>query len=327
MEQKCALERQILQNALSLASIAPDEMASRIMKAPGYTAVTAGEIIHLIKCVPVECKIRHTEHCYNELPINYNNKSMFMLPRSRIITKSGTVRECNELLPALYKIHATWFRLNQRPIETLPPPIIQPLTKPTWKYVSPTSLATSGIYTSNDLDRLRNHIMFPVEKPSMLNTLAKGAMGQYVPPGSFDINNLLDEKALERIAESTGKKIWKGFTNFGSISAGVLGIILIFRLIMLVFDTIIHGYALHTVYGWSLHLLGAVWSSVTHLLLHLARSPNGEQSKEKADPESKELQPQRDPMEASAPEKEENASNDNDTTINYSKLRTYLSNV
>lgn len=43
MEQKCALERQILQNALFLASIAPDEMAFRIMKGPGYIAVTIPE--------------------------------------------------------------------------------------------------------------------------------------------------------------------------------------------------------------------------------------------------------------------------------------------
>jgi len=42
------------------------------------------------------------------------------------------------------------------------------------------------------------------------------------------------------------------------------------QLIKLIVDTIIHGYALHSVYSWSLHLIGAVWSSVTHLLLHLA---------------------------------------------------------
>jgi len=93
MEQKCALKRQILQNALSLASIAPNEMASRIMKTPGYTAVAAGEVIYLIKCMSVNCKIRHTSECYNELPIEYQNKSMFLLPRSRIITKSETVRD------------------------------------------------------------------------------------------------------------------------------------------------------------------------------------------------------------------------------------------
>jgi hypothetical protein len=132
-------------------------MASRIMKAPGYTAVAAGEVLHLIRCVPVECKIRHTETCYNELPVEHNNASVFMLPRSRILTKSGTIRDCNELLPAMYKLHDTWFRMSTRPMETLPPPIIQPLTKPTWKYVSPSTLATNGIYTTDDLDRLRNH--------------------------------------------------------------------------------------------------------------------------------------------------------------------------
>jgi hypothetical protein len=128
MEQKCALKKQILQNALSLASITPNEMASRIMKAPGYTAVTAEEVIHLIKCVSVNCHIRHTNECYNELPIEYQNKSVFLLPRSRVITKSGTIRDCNKLLPTIYKVHDIWFRVNQRPIETLPPPVIQPLT-------------------------------------------------------------------------------------------------------------------------------------------------------------------------------------------------------
>jgi len=56
--------------------------------------------------------------------------------------------------------------------------------------------------------------MFPVEKPAMLNTIAKGAMGHYVPPGSFSMSNFLDEKTLDRIDESTGETLWKAFTNF-----------------------------------------------------------------------------------------------------------------
>lgn len=279
MEQKCALERQILQNALSLASIAPDEMASRITKTPGHTAVAAGEVIHLIKCIPVECKVRHTELCYNELPVTHNNVSAYLLPRSRILTRSGTVRECNELLPAMFKIHNKWFRVNKRPGESLPPPVIQPLTKPTWNYVSPAHLATSGIYTNEDLDRLRNHIMFPVEKPAILNTIAKGAMGQQIPPGSVSITSFFDENSLDKIAQNTSKRIWHGFMDFGSASAGILAVIIIVRLAKLIVDTIIHGYALHSIYGWSLHLLGALWSSVTSLLLHLG-SPARPQPKE-----------------------------------------------
>jgi len=39
----------------------------------------------------------------------------------------------------------------------------------------------------------------------------------------------------------------------------------------LIIDTLVHGYVLHTVYGWSLYLLGAIWNSVTQLLLHLGK--------------------------------------------------------
>lgn len=271
MEQKCALEQQILQNALSLSSIAPDEMAYRVMKAPGYTAVALGEVMHLIKCVPVNCKFRHTESCYHELPVTHRNASYFLLPRSRILTRKGTRKECNDLLPAMYRVDGTWFRVTNRPAEAIAPPMIQPLTRPQWKYVSPDTLATSGIYTEEDLTRLRNHIMFPVDRPSMLNNIAHGAMGGSVPPGTISLNNLLDEQSLDRIAEGAGRRLWKSFVSFGSASAGVLAIFVIVRTIKLIIDTIIHGYALHSIYGWSLHLLGAIWSSVTHLLLHLGK--------------------------------------------------------
>ncbi|XP_072766924.1 uncharacterized protein [Anoplolepis gracilipes] len=266
MEQKCALERQVLQNALSLASISPDKMAHRIMKSPGYTAITSGEVIHLIKCVPVECRIRQTKTCYSELPVTYQNHSLFLQPRSKILTKTGTPRDCNELLPVTYKILNTWYKLSPKPSESVAPPTIQPLTTPTWKYISPTSLATSGIYSDEDLDRLRDHIMFPMEKPSMLNTIARGAMGQEIPAGSISLLTLLDEETMNQIAESAGARLWKAFVTFGSASAGVLAIFMTIRFIKLIVDTIIHGFALHSIYGWSLHLLGAVWTSITNLL-------------------------------------------------------------
>jgi len=76
-KRNCALEKQILQNVLTLSSIAPDEMAYRIMKTPGYTAVAAEEVIQcVIKCVPVKCRVRQTEGCFAELPITHNNKSV-----------------------------------------------------------------------------------------------------------------------------------------------------------------------------------------------------------------------------------------------------------
>jgi len=51
---------------------------------------------------------------------------------------------------------------------------MKPLTKPTWKYISPGALATSGIYSQEDLEGLKDHIMFPAERPAViLNTIRR----------------------------------------------------------------------------------------------------------------------------------------------------------
>ncbi|KYQ47072.1 hypothetical protein ALC60_13914 [Trachymyrmex zeteki] len=112
----------------------------------------------------------------------------------------------------------------------------------------------------------------------MLNTLARGALGGAIQPGTVSLSNLLDEDSINRIAKSAGAKLWAGFITFGSASAGVLAVFIIVRLVKLIIDTLIHGYALHSVYGWSMHLVGAVWSSVTHLLLHLGKNPQEERA-------------------------------------------------
>ena len=59
--------------------------------------------------------------------------------------------------------------------------------------------------------------------------------------------------------------------TFGSASASLIGIVIIFRLIKYTVDVIIHGFALYTIYDFSVHILGCLWNSVTELLLHLGR--------------------------------------------------------
>jgi len=164
----------------------------------------------------------------------------------------------------MYKIDELWFRINRRLTKALSPPIIQPLTKPAWKYTSPDSLAERHLFIkrsrlalcflSNDLPR-----WIPLQ----------GVQWDTIPTGSISLSNLLNEESLDRIAKS--QKLWHRFITFGSASAGVLVIFMIFRFMKLIIDTLIHGYALHSIYGWSVHLLGAIWSFVTNLLLHMGR--------------------------------------------------------
>ena len=59
------------------------------------------------------------------------------------------------------------------------------------------------------------------------------------------------------------------FMNFLTVSAAVLGVIFIVQAIKMLISTIIRGYTLHRIYGWSLHLIGAFVASITVLMVHL----------------------------------------------------------
>jgi len=77
----------------------------------------------------------------------------------------------------------------------------------TWKYLTPGPLAVSGIYSDADLEKLRNHIMFPAEKPALLNAVARGLTGHTMNTEGISVYNLLDENSLNKIVESTASRI------------------------------------------------------------------------------------------------------------------------
>ena len=107
---------------------------------------------------------------------------------------------------------------------------------------------TSGIYSQSDLEELKDHIMFSAERPAILNIMARGIVCSTVINGG-SLSNFTDEESIEKIAISAWEKFWNKFLIFGNISAGLIGVYLIVKLIKLLLDTFVHGYALHIVYG------------------------------------------------------------------------------
>lgn len=112
VSQKCLLEQKVSKNTISLAHIRPDLFAYILMKGPGYIAVIAGEAAYVMKRVPVEVTRQNTRECYLELPINVNNATKFLLPKTSVIVESGTIVPCNPLVPTLYNIQRDWISLT-----------------------------------------------------------------------------------------------------------------------------------------------------------------------------------------------------------------------
>ena len=220
----------------------------------------------------MEVTVRHTSECYHQLAVKKGNESLFLSPRTHILTQAGTQITCDAMMPSMYQLGKAWYSFFPKPVIGLSLSQIKPLTKTNWEYANPGELAVSGIYSQLDLEKLRDLIMFPAEKAAILNNMARRITGEPTIDRGFSITTLLDEAAWDEITKNTWDRMWNSFITFGTLSAGFIGVIIIFRMIKLIADTIIHGYALHTIYGWSIHLPGAIWSSVTNLLLHLGKA-------------------------------------------------------
>lgn len=121
--ERCSRRTTELRTA-ALTSKDPESFAYSIMGGPGYTARIRGEAAQIISCTPVPVQRRQTETCFMELPVTVHGEPRYLLPRSRIIVKTGTETTCDPTVTALYKIHGQWYssspETNQVAVTTIP---------------------------------------------------------------------------------------------------------------------------------------------------------------------------------------------------------------
>ncbi|KAL7300086.1 hypothetical protein TKK_0007094 [Trichogramma kaykai] len=258
-------------------------LQEQMAKGPGYMALNAGEVIHILKCIPVEVRLQHGEHCYAELQVSRGNSTYFLTPKTHILKKKGTQVGCNMILPPYYLIDDVWYKILPKPTEAKDPITIRPESRPTWNYISPKYLATSGIYTEKDLDDLSRALMFPLERPALLNGFARELHGATITTKDGTIIRLMNDDVIDKLVETTWGRLWSKFMSFGSASAGVIAILMILHIVKLAVDVILNGVALHRAYGWSMHMFAACLGSLTHLLVNAGRyneAPNQEDATE-----------------------------------------------
>lgn len=173
----------------------------------------------------------------------------------------------------MFEIRGTWYITAPRPVAVKPPQTLKPSTTRDYVFEIIGWLAEGGLYTLADIKRMFQRILFPMERDATVSNLAQRANGYDFDLQGAKYIRLVDADGLKQLADGMWEHIWGGFINFATASAGVLGVFLCIRAVKLTIDTAIHGFALHRVYGFSLYLLGAIWDSVTNLLLHLGRYP------------------------------------------------------
>lgn len=264
----CDTERKTLMTQLTIAYIDPVQFAFNIMGKPGYTALLSGQVAYIIKCQEVYVSRREGDRCYQELPVNYTNTKVFMEGRSRILQKIGTEIPCSHITPSMYKLQNRWWAVNPLIHEIKEPLSLNPNRKLTWEYTSSPSQGVAGIYSEADVKSMSSKILFHNERRAIENNIVQSAAGNPVNMDGISLIHAFNDDGLSKLSERIGEKIWRYFSVFGNISAGLFGIYIVFRTVKFICDTLIHGKALYTIYGWSFALLASFWDSLTSCLIH-----------------------------------------------------------
>ncbi|KAL7290719.1 hypothetical protein TKK_0015471 [Trichogramma kaykai] len=121
------------------------------------------------------------------------------------------------------------------------PSIIQPLEIPTWNYEEIRSFMTSGIYSAEELEKLEDHMIFPLKRQELLETVAIRLADRPRTAESGNFQKLLDEDTFNKMSRSYFRSLYADFIEFGAVCAGIAGCVVVVRLIKLVIDTVIHG--------------------------------------------------------------------------------------
>ncbi|KAL7287236.1 hypothetical protein TKK_0018664 [Trichogramma kaykai] len=271
--QKCMIARQIISNALSRSDSHPDIFALAVMKKRGFSAILAGETAHLVSCMEVACQIRAAETCFNELPVVCKGAEGFLKPNTRIFTRVGTPRECSVIFPEIFEVDEVFIAMNPNVTLVQKPSIIQPLEAPTWNYEEIRSFMSSGIYSAEELEKLEDHMGFPLKRQALLESVVRRLADRPCTAESGNFQKLLDKDTFNKMSRSYFRSLYPGFIEFGAVCAGIAGCVVIIQLIKLVIDTVIHGVTLYSIYGWSFRLLGAFFGSITTMLIHIGRPP------------------------------------------------------
>nr|WAS28129.1 MAG: putative glycoprotein [Chuviridae sp.] len=267
IRRQCEAEAKGLRTLLALASISGPEFAYAYKKSSGYTAITRGEVVHLLQCAPVEVSIRKCDRCFHELPVSYRNSSKFVSPKTRILTQFGTEVDCNPLTPTLYKLAGRWYALNPTPLLHEAPQQLAVAQELGWEYRNPHHLAKTGIYSASDIEAYQKRLLFPIEKVAVENTMARAFQGMNpdLQGGSWTKNLSVDD--LSHLARDFVGRMWGYFSVLGTTISGLLGFYFLFRILKFVLEVFINALDIHKQLGWSWKMVACVWNTLTRFML------------------------------------------------------------
>jgi hypothetical protein len=87
----------------------------------GHVISKSGAVAYVTRCNPVEVLPRVSSNCTEEIPVTWNNTSLYVDPISYVIKSAASPTRCNDIAPPRWKIAGRWYCAYPSIRECAPP--------------------------------------------------------------------------------------------------------------------------------------------------------------------------------------------------------------
>ena len=223
-------------------------------------AVTKGEIEYSMYCPEVRVTTRESDDCHEDIKIYYNGQPKFLNGERLIVDHSPTIA-CNRVLPRGFRsVTGDWITQVPRTIVMKEP--LSYHSNGAWameRHDHHQNLAGDvGAYSVKELQESWREMQYPAFRKLVATRLAttichRTETGK-CPQGGLALRDLINEEPLHTMMKSVWSTLYEDILLFGSISAAVLGVYVVLKILAgiityvtnLLFLVPVHGLSMAT---------------------------------------------------------------------------------
>lgn len=202
-EDRCYILNKINRQYMTTAIQSPTEFAYQYFNEPGYTAIQRGEVIHVAKCTPIEVYPVATKpgECYKQLVVTAENQTLYMSPRSRLLTSIGTLLDCSPGVPSMFKLHDKRVTQSAEGLVEVKSP--QKITDSVFEYefTDLIDITKGGIYTPESISSMQRSLVLPLEESIISSRISLSIKNGNNLPDGYAFSNGFSIKDYDSIKQ------------------------------------------------------------------------------------------------------------------------------
>jgi hypothetical protein len=235
----------------------------------GHVIGKSVAVAYVTRCNPVEVLPRVSSNCMEEIPVTWNNSSLYVDPISYVIKSAAYPTRCNDIAPPRWKIAGRWYCAYPS-IRECAPPMDLPVKPVNIDEEDVLDLGLGrSIYSEAQVEEFLKFHDSQGTRRAYLTETAELAYGERREDGSWGLG--LGERAREALIDTVGWSLVPLYRLTGPVTVFILFGLLLWSIVKVIVSVIVRACTIYQARGMGLWLLGVFWSLPFQLIISPVR--------------------------------------------------------